>query len=80
MGSGISLGEDHVFEIIQRELTNEFYENSKSRLRYIDGIEVQYDFSEEVEWRTKLRNAYDVLLYIKNSNKNGTPTNYVREN
>jgi hypothetical protein len=65
MGSGISLGEDHIFQIIQRELAAEFYHQEKSKPKYINGYEIYYDFSEEVKWRTKVRNAYDTLLRIQ---------------
>jgi hypothetical protein len=63
MGSGISLSDKQLCDIIQNELTMEFYEKQSLKPRYVDGIEIYEDFSDEYAWRMNMRKVYD---YIKN--------------
>jgi hypothetical protein len=55
MGSGISLSEKQVCEIVKRDMTKEYYDAQYMKPRFIDGFEIPEDFSDEVNWRTQLK-------------------------
>jgi hypothetical protein len=55
MGSGISLSEKQVCEIVKRDMTKEYYDAQYMKPRFINGFEIPEDFSDEVNWRTQLK-------------------------
>jgi hypothetical protein len=69
MGSGFSLSDVQVANIIKRDLKNIFNENEikKDLNRYTtDGYEILYDFSEEVYLKNKI---IEIENFIKNTPK-----------
>jgi hypothetical protein len=66
MGSGISLSEKQVCEIVKRDMTKEYYDAQYFKPRFIDGIEIPEDFSDEVNWRAQLKTVED---FTKNHTK-----------
>jgi hypothetical protein len=73
MGSGVS-SEHHMFEIIRRDLTREFYEKDSAKPRFIDGIEIPEDFSDEVRLKKDIawakRELVRIRLLQQKTNKN----------
>ena len=69
MGSGIS-SEEHMFEIVKRDLTKDFYEKDSTKVRFIDGIEIPEDFSDEVRLKKDIMWAKKELERIRQNNKN----------
>jgi hypothetical protein len=73
MGSGIS-SEEHMFEIIRRDLTREFYNNEYAKPRFIDGVEIPEDFSDEVQLKKDIvwakRELVRIRLLQQKTNKN----------
>jgi flagellin-specific chaperone FliS len=67
MGSGFSLTEVQVANIIKRDLKNIFNENEnkKDLNRYTaDGYEIFYDFTEEAQLKNKIT---EIDAFIKNT-------------
>jgi phage pi2 protein 07 len=67
MGSGFSLSDVQVANIIKRDLKNIFNENEikKDLNRYTtDGYEIFYDFSEETQLKNKIK---EIDEFIKKS-------------
>ena len=67
MGSGISLSQEQIVNIIKRDLNKEFIETAykKDLNRYTaDGIEILYDFSDEEELTKKIKS---IDKFIKNN-------------
>ena len=67
MGSGFSLSDSQVANIIKRDLINIFKENEnkKDLNRYTaDGYEIFYDFTEEAQLKNKI---IEIESFIKNS-------------
>ena len=63
MGSGISVCENQIADIIERDLVKEFYEKqAKLPLFTDDGYEIFRDFSDEVVLNNKIKK---VNLYVK---------------
>ena len=63
MGSGISLCEKQIAQIIERDLIKKYYEEqSKLQSFTDDGYEIWRDFSDEVKLNEKINNVY---LYVK---------------
>ena len=63
MGSGISLSENQIAEVIERELVKDFYTNQSNLILYTDdGYEIFRDFSDEVVLNHKIKK---VNLYVK---------------
>jgi hypothetical protein len=69
MGSGIS-SEEHMFEIVKRDLTKDFYEKDYLKPRYIDGIAIPEDFSDEVKLKKDITWAKKELERIRQNTKN----------
>jgi hypothetical protein len=72
MGSGISLGEIQISEIIKRDLVNKFNKDQTMLPLYTDdGYEIYRDFSEEVELNNTIK---EINLYtnhkIRDNKKN----------
>lgn len=59
MGSGISLSENQVCQIVKRDMTKEFYDTQYLKPKYINGLEIPEDFSDEVKWRAQLKSIED---------------------
>ena len=58
MGSGISLSQEQIVNIIKRDLNKEFIETiyKKDLNRYTtDGMEIFYDFTDEEELTKKIK-------------------------
>jgi hypothetical protein len=57
MGSGQSLTHKQVVQLIKRDLIKALNEDHQTRPRYTDdGIEIFYDFSDEVRLNKKIKN------------------------
>ena len=68
MGSGIS-SEDHMFEIVKRDLIKDFYEKEYAKPRFINGIEIPEDFSDEVQLKNNITWAKKELERIQKNTK-----------
>jgi hypothetical protein len=68
MGSGIS-SEDHMFEIVKRDLIKDFYEKEYAKPRFINGIEIPEDFSDEVQLKKDITWAKKELERIQKNTK-----------
>lgn len=68
MGSGIS-SEDHMFEIVKRDLIKDFYEKEYAKPRFINGIEIPEDFSDEVQLQKDIKWAKTELIRIQMQQK-----------
>uniref|UniRef100_A0A6C0JWE0 Uncharacterized protein n=1 Tax=viral metagenome TaxID=1070528 RepID=A0A6C0JWE0_9ZZZZ len=68
MGSGIS-SEDHMFEIVKRDLIKDFYEKEYAKPRFINGIEIPEDFSDEVQLKKDITWAKKELRRIQMQHK-----------
>ena len=67
MGSGISLSEKQLCDIIQRDLVKDYYEKqAKLPLYTEDGYEIFRDFSDEVALNNLIKKVH---LYVKNNPK-----------
>jgi predicted dithiol-disulfide oxidoreductase (DUF899 family) len=63
MGSGISLSDNQVAEIIERELFKEYYETQKKlEVFTYEGYEIYRDFSDDVKLNDKIQKVY---MYVK---------------
>ena len=63
MGSGISLSDNQVAKIIERELLKEYYEKQRNLDVYTcEGYEIYRDFSDEVKLNEKIQKVY---MYVK---------------
>jgi hypothetical protein len=63
MGSGITLSDNQVAEIIERELFKEYYEEQTKIKEFTDeGYEIYRDFSDEVNLNKKIQKVY---MYVK---------------
>jgi hypothetical protein len=63
MGSGITLSDSQVAEIIERELFKEYYEEQTKIKKFTDeGYEIYRDFSDEVKLNEKIQKVY---MYVK---------------
>jgi len=63
MGSGITLSDNQVAEIIERELFKEYYEKQTKIKEFTDeGYEIYRDFSDEVNLNKKIQKIY---MYVK---------------
>ena len=68
MGSGISLSDNQVAKIIERELLKEYYEKQRNLDVYTcEGYEIYRDFSDEVKLNEKIQKVY---MYVKYNSKN----------
>ena len=64
MGSGISLSENQIAEVIERELVKDFYTNQSSLILYTDdGYEIFRDFSDEVVLHNKIKKVHFYVKY-----------------
>jgi hypothetical protein len=68
MGSGIS-SEEHMFEIVKRDLIKDFYEKEYAKPRFINGIEIPEDFSDEVRLKNNITWAKKELRRIQMQHK-----------
>ncbi len=74
MGSGISLCEKQICEIIERGLIKDFDEIQKKLPVYTDdGYEIYRDFSDEVVLNNTIKEVYGYMYYKKLK----TPKRYV---
>ena len=68
MGSGISLDEKQIADIIKRQLIQKFEEEQSMLPLYTDdGYEIYRDFSDEVRLNNKIKEVY---LYANYDYKN----------
>ena len=68
MGSGIS-SEEHMFEIVKRDLIKDFYKKEYAKPRFINGIEIPEDFSDEVKLKKDITWAKKELERIQKNTK-----------
>jgi len=69
MGSGISLSEKHIADIVKRDLKKDLNDYENTRDRYCDGYEIYYDFSEEAEY---LSSCKKIDKFVNENNKDGS--------
>ena len=64
MGSGISMCENQIADIIERELVKDYYEKQAQLPLYTDdGYEIFRDFSDEVVLHNKIKKVHFYVKY-----------------